>query len=476
MTAHWIWSLAVLLLWAATHTDASPTWHMSDVIAAVEQVELSNPGMQPAALLLALRRSAALDDPFLQHFLGPDNATRPQADATAALSDYLAEALAHRVREDGREEGVVLTADGTTVALGPVLLGLEAGLLSKGRPRGLFQLTLARHLALAATRPAGTQGLFPDGCWDSPASPREFRLSGQPQSLTTALVHGGMDGLVLGTAVPSARRRGGVSLSSLLRSYYSPAPEGAEDPGLIATRRRENFRQLVGQPPLLARQVVRTLELQLRLMGRPKMERKERQKVAALVNTEINEFVLKFMDCPPIVPRCMWRAAPYRGTPTQLSLPLDFMYIHHTSTPSAPCLTFQSCAANMRAIQRFHQDVRGWDDIGYSFVAGSDGYLYEGRGWQWQGAHTLGHNAIGYGVAFIGDYSARLPASGALELVRERLGSCAVASAMLVGNYTVHGHRQVVSTDCPGDALYQEITGWEHFGEVTRMKPLLETI
>lgn len=61
----------------------------------------------------------------------------------------------------------------------------------------------------------------------------------------------------------------------------------------------------------------------------------------------------------------MWRAAPYRGTPTLLALPLGFMYIHHTSTPSAPCLTFQSCAADMRAIQRFHQDERGWDDIGY---------------------------------------------------------------------------------------------------------------
>ena len=97
-------------------------------------------------------------------------------------------------------------------------------------------------------------------------------------------------------------------------------------------------------------------------------------------------------------------------------------------------------------------------------MAGSDGSLYEGRGWHWQGAHTLGHNDVGYGVAFIGDYSSALPADSALALVRQRLAGCAVASAALVANYTVHGHRQLVSTTCPGDALYREISGWEHFG------------
>lgn len=99
-----------------------------------------------------------------------------------------------------------------------------------------------------------------------------------------------------------------------------------------------------------------------------------------------------------------------------------------------------------------------------SFVAGSDGNLYEGRGWHWQGAHTKGHNALGYGVAFIGDYMFHLPVNSSLALVRDRLATCAVASSALVGNYTIKGHRQVVSTDCPGDALYHEITGWDHFG------------
>lgn len=99
-----------------------------------------------------------------------------------------------------------------------------------------------------------------------------------------------------------------------------------------------------------------------------------------------------------------------------------------------------------------------------SFVAGSDGYIYEGRGWQRQGAHTLGHNSKGYGVSFIGDYASRLPSQHAMELVRDRLASCAVGGGRLVANFTLQGHRQVVNTSCPGDALYNEIRGWEHFG------------
>ena len=73
-------------------------------------------------------------------------------------------------------------------------------------------------------------------------------------------------------------------------------------------------------------------------------------------------------DCPPVIPRCQWGAEPHKASPIPLSLPLPFLYIHHTYEPSQPCLTFQQCSRDMRAMQLFHQDVRGWDDIGYSWV------------------------------------------------------------------------------------------------------------
>uniref|UniRef100_A0A8B9SA44 PGRP2 amidase n=1 Tax=Apteryx owenii TaxID=8824 RepID=A0A8B9SA44_APTOW len=168
-------------------------------------------------------------------------------------------------------------------------------------------------------------------------------------------------------------------------------------------------------------------------------------------------------ECPAVVPRCMWGARPYRGTPSALKPPLPFVYIHHTYEPGAPCRTFAACAGAMRAMQRFHQDARGWDDIGYSFVVGSDGYLYEGRGWRWVGAHTRGYNRRGYGVGYVGDYTASPPDAHALALVRDAFLPCAVRAGRLRPDYALRGHRQMGHTECPGDSLFREIETWRGF-------------
>lgn len=51
-----------------------------------------------------------------------------------------------------------------------------------------------------------------------------------------------------------------------------------------------------------------------------------------------------------------------------------------------------------------------------------------------------------------------------MGLVRDNFAMCAVGRGNLQANFTLQGHRQVVNTSCPGDALYNEIKGWEHFG------------
>ncbi|KAM9843336.1 peptidoglycan recognition protein 6 [Aulostomus maculatus] len=466
----WTLTLAFVVLSSAI-MEASFSWHMGDFIKVVKQLEDGRHQLEPVAVLKRLRRAAGLNDVFIQHFLGNANSGGPEVDAT--LSDHIAKFVQHRVTEDGREEGVVLTPDGTTVALSPLLLGIEAGLLSKtrGRVRGLHQLTLAKDLShmLRHSFPLSLH-LGSDGCWDNVTLPQVFTLADNLSTTpTTAQVNGGMDGVVLGMEV-WGKPRGSLKLSSLLMEYYNHhlRTEGLDGaPRLISRRRRENFRELVA-PPVLIREVVKSLELQERLKGQPKMGTKEKKRLVAVVKDGMKEFALMYMDCPPIIPRCMWGAEAYRGTPTILSLPLSFMYIHHTHTPSKPCLTFEQCSEDMRSMQRFHQDDRGWDDIGYSFVAGSDGYIYEGRGWHWRGAHTLGHNSKGYGVSFIGDYSTSLPSQHSMGLVRDQLASCAVGGGRLIANFTLKGHRQVVNTSCPGDAFYNEISGWEHFGGVEK--------
>ena len=100
-----------------------------------------------------------------------------------------------------------------------------------------------------------------------------------------------------------------------------------------------------------------------------------------------------------------------------------------------------------------------------SFVVGSDGYVYEGRGWHNRGAHTRDRNTVGYGVAIIGNYISTLPSRYSMDLLRHRLVQCAVDGGRLAVNYTLLGHRQVVNTSCPGDAFYSEISTWDRFGK-----------
>lgn len=270
---------------------------MEDFIKVVKQVEDEDPGSGPLAVMKRLRRAAAHDDAFIQYFLS--NADSGGPELAAHLSDYIRKAVHHRVTEDGREEGVVLTPDGTTVALRPLLLGIEAGLLSKtrGRVRGLYQLTLARDLGLSLRQsPSVALRLGPDGCWDSLSAPQVFTLSDSPSLLTTAQVNGGMDGVVLGLEVSDVSRRP-IKLSSLLTEYYCNQLQGNgldAAPRLIGRRRRENFRGLV-VPLLLARQLVKTVQLEQKLRGQSNMQEKEKKQLMAKAKKGMKEFVHKYM-------------------------------------------------------------------------------------------------------------------------------------------------------------------------------------
>ncbi|KAF5880242.1 N-acetylmuramoyl-L-alanine amidase-like [Clarias magur] len=420
---------------------------MNNFIKAVESIESENPGLQPLAVLRGLRKAAGIDTPFIQHYLGPLT-DKESLVIKSPLNEYIPNVLTHQVVQE-LEEGVVLTEDGTTVALIPLLLGLEAGLKSTSWPRvpGLYPLTLTKNLAVSflqhfQTQPSSSIHLGPNGCWDDVRNPQVFTLSGVPSLVTEALINGGMDGMILGKHVAKPNKHL-KTLSSLLRRYYTHRLNSAgldAAPVLISRLRRSNFRKLVNFDSL-KKQVTKALNIYRRLDKYEKKSNKRNQQMD--IDEGLKTFVHRYIDCPAIIPRCMWEAQPYRGTPTLLSLPLSFLYIHHTYEPSQPCLTFEQCSRDMRAMQNFHQNDRGWDDIGYSFVAGSDGYVYEGRGWHWQGAHTKGQNSKGYGVSFIGDYMTSIPSQRTMDLVRNQLAKCATEGGRLVSNFTIHGHRQL---------------------------------
>ncbi|XP_076027266.1 N-acetylmuramoyl-L-alanine amidase-like [Genypterus blacodes] len=452
--------------------------NMDSFICAVQQVEDSNPGLCPLALLRALRRTAGHDDPLTIHFLGSSNSLNDTelletAILNATSFSFFDKAIHHIVTDHGEERGVVLAPDGTTVALAPLLLGIEMGLKAKieGEPAdGIFPLTLGRNLGLSFLSLQDfppSHRLGPDGCWDSVDQPKVFKLYRIPTLATNAVISGGMDGAILGTNISQlSASEEPPALSQILKGYYSYIlQEGQGLDGVsthISPNRRETSRSIL-EPLDLHSQVMKTLALVWKVESTEWIAKDTG--VGKAVKDGLQAFVYRYWDCPQIIPRCHWGAKPYQREPESLSLPVPFLYIHHTYEPASPCLTFQTCSRNMRSMQRYHQEDRGWIDIGYSFVIGSDGYVYEGRGWKNLGTHTRGHNAIGYGVSIIGNYTAALPTRHSMDLLRHRLVRCAVDGGMLAVNFTIQGHRQVTSTACPGDAFFSEISSWERFRE-----------
>lgn len=129
------------------------------------------------------------------------------------------------------------------------------------------------------------------------------------------------------------------------------------------------------------------------------------------------------------------------------------MFTHYTAGPRAA--NRAAGVAQVRGIQRFHQDTRGWADIGYSFLVDDEGNIYEGRGWGVAGGHTNGWNSKSHAVCAILNDGQQPTA------------------AMLTGLRFVHdehdrrygrgfhrSHRDVNPTSCPGDILH----GWMQVG------------
>lgn len=249
---------------------------MDSFIHAVKQIEESNPCLSPLALVRALRRSAGHDDLMTIHFLGAShNLTDAEILETAILStssfSFFDKAIHHIVTDHGEERGVVLAPDGTTVALAPLLLGIESGLRAKidGTPDvWIFPLTLGRTLGLTFLSLQDfppSHRLGPNGCWDSVDQPKMFKLSQAATLATDAVINGGMDGIILGMDLSNlTASEQPQALSEILKGYYNFVLH--EGQGLdavtshISPRRRELSRSILDSFDLYS-QVMETLTL-----------------------------------------------------------------------------------------------------------------------------------------------------------------------------------------------------------------------
>lgn len=142
-------------------------------------------------------------------------------------------------------------------------------------------------------------------------------------------------------------------------------------------------------------------------------------------------------------PKCVTNHSPNRFT------------IHHTVTPNNDSM---SPPARLRQIQSYHQNVRGWCDIGYQYLVSQDGRLWEGRGAARLGSHVGGANTNNVGISFMGDHSSLPPTAAQIDATGALIAGLADRyDISLASDAKVKGHRDQGQTSCPGNALYARL-------------------
>jgi|SRR5579875_574860 len=186
---------------------------------------------------------------------------------------------------------------------------------------------------------------------------------------------------------------------------------------------------------------------------------------------------------PPIIARRAWAQGLAAPTHPPEYGTVKLAFVHHTVNPNG--YSAGEVPAMLRAIFAYHVRVRGFWDIAYNFIIDAYGRIWEARAGGIDmaviGAQAGGYNMQSTGVAMLGDFMNVVPspaAIGALQrLVAWKLslhgvpcsGRVTVTVEPSGAIYTpfppgarvslprVAGHRDGDSTDCPGNALYDEL-------------------
>ncbi|KAI4471893.1 peptidoglycan recognition protein [Holotrichia oblita] len=171
---------------------------------------------------------------------------------------------------------------------------------------------------------------------------------------------------------------------------------------------------------------------------------------------------------PKWIDRKTWLSGPAAPGVPDLQTPVPYVTLHHTA--SEPCSILADCKAQMQFIQRYQMKSNNWLDIGYNFLVGGDGYIYEGRNWTKQGANTTGYDDKAISIAFIGLFDDVLPTNESLLAAQEviRVG---LEWNYIRKDYKLFWMRQLSKFGRPGKKLYELIKTWPHWSEKT--PPLL---
>ena len=223
--------------------------------------------------------------------------------------------------------------------------------------------------------------------------------------------------------------------------------------------------------------VGRAVGLEVRAVGRVTRAR------ALTVRSPVSKVPLRVTAAagmPQIVPRSAWQAdESIRKEKPVYADTLRMAFVHHTAGTND--YTRAQAPAVVRAIELYHVQGNGWNDIGYNALVDRFGTVYEGRfggiDRNVVGAHAKGFNTGSFGIAVMGDFRTVDPPPAAVEaLVRTlawrldlgHVDPLSTFNGISSGNErfgpgipvflrAISGHRDTGLTTCPGQRLYDLI-------------------
>lgn len=149
--------------------------------------------------------------------------------------------------------------------------------------------------------------------------------------------------------------------------------------------------------------------------------------------------------------------------PRTYSKDMKLLTVHHTAMQADG--DTRSGVERMQALYEYHAENRGWGDIGYHYLIDEDGQIYEGKagGKYVIGGHAYCNNTNTLGIALLGNFDVEQPTQKQMKALQwlvidlgETYNIDLNAKVQFHGKTLdpVIGHRDLLSTDCPGFYLY----------------------
>lgn len=155
-----------------------------------------------------------------------------------------------------------------------------------------------------------------------------------------------------------------------------------------------------------------------------------------------------------VLPRSVWTSEPpimSRADPMRV---VSRITVHHDGMSPFYSTVQSEAARRLEAIRRAHIG-QGWADIGYHFAIDPAGRVYACRPVAIQGAHVKDQNPGNLGVMVMGNFEQQAPTAAATATLESFVA--AMMRQFRVGVRSVHTHRELSATACPGRSLQQRM-------------------